>query len=336
MITRMGVVGLGNMGMGVAKMIRCNPRSQLAAVCESVAERLDDAAHAFGVKGYTDCAAMFDAEELDAVYIALPDFAHRDAVERAAAAQVHILLEKPLATTVPDAEAMLDAVKTAGVQAMVCFANRWNPPFVTAKRAVDRGDVGQIVSTNIRLNDRIYVPTKMLSWAAKSDSSWFLLSHAFDIASWLSGRRAAKVFATGVKKILVAMGIDTFDSIQAAVIYDDGTQGIFEANWVLPEGAPRMYDFKLEMVGSKSAILINTTDQMLRFITPDKYEYGDGIDNEIAGQILCPSAYMLESFLQTVAGEAPLTSTFEDGLENVKLLEALHTSIETGQAVDIE
>ena len=335
MTVRMGVVGLGNMGMEFCAMIDRNRRSELKAVCESVAGRLEESAGRLGVDGYADYAEMIEKGDLDAIYIALPDFAHRNVTELAAKAGLHILLEKPLATNTADCEAMLDAVNDAGVTAMICFANRWNPPFVAAKRAIDAGDVGRIISSNIRLNDRIFVPTKMLSWAARSDSSWFLLSHALDIASWLNGREVKRIYATGVKKLLVGMGIDTYDSIQAAVIYDDDTQGIFEANWVLPEGAPRMYDFKLDMIGEKAAVQINTTDQMVRFITPEKYEYGDGLASEIAGQYLNPSAYMLESFLQAVQGEAALTATFEEGLENVRVLEALHRSLETGQAVDV-
>ncbi len=336
MTVKMGVVGLGNMGMEFCAMIDRNYRSELKAVCESVPERLEESAGRFGVDGYADYAEMIEKADLDAIYIALPDFAHREVTELAARAGLHILLEKPLATDTTDGEAMLDTVNDADVMAMVCFANRWNPPFVAAKRAIDAGEVGRIISCNIRLNDRIFVPTKMLSWAAESDSSWFLLSHALDIASWLNGREVKRIYATGVKKLLVGMGIDTYDSIQAAVIYDDDSQGIFEANWVLPEGAPRMYDFKLEMIGEKAAVQINTTDQMVRFITPEKYEYGDGLASEIAGQFLNPSAYMLESFLQTVQGETEPTATFEEGLENVRVLEALHRSLDTGQAVDVD
>src|SRR5207244_3684269 len=159
---------------------------------------------------------------------------HREAVEAAAERGLAILVEKPLATTLEDAAAMAAAVRQAGVLCQVAFENRWNPPYVAAKEAIERGDVGTVLSLNSRINDRIDVPLGMLSWSARSSPGWFLLSHTVDMARWLSGREPTRVYAQGQKRVLSGKGLDTYDTLQAIVTFDGGLSAVFEASWILP------------------------------------------------------------------------------------------------------
>ena len=92
---------------------------------------------------------------------------------------------------------MAAAVRRAGVLCQVAFENRWNPPYLAAKEAIERGDIGTVLSLNSRINDRIDVPLSMLSWGATSSPGWFLLSHTVDLARWLSGQEPVRVYAPG-------------------------------------------------------------------------------------------------------------------------------------------
>ncbi len=103
--------------------------------------------------------------------VVTPDFAHRDPIVAAAEAEKHIITEKPLATTLEDAEAIAKAVRKAGITFMVDFHARWNPPLAIARQNITEGKLGRIVSAYFRLNDTISVPTEMLSWAEKSSTS---------------------------------------------------------------------------------------------------------------------------------------------------------------------
>ena len=329
---RAGIIGLGTLGTRYIKLIGQEARAELVGVFDVSAERREEVAKTASVPAYDSAAAMFDEARLDFVYVGTPDFAHRDHVIEAAQHGVNILVEKPLATSVADAEAMVNAVRKAGVKAQIAFSNRYNPPFVAAKRLIDAGDIGSVVSINTRLNDSVYVPTTMLRWAAQSSPAWFLMSHTMDVASWLTCQEVETVYATGVKKVLMERGIDTYDSLQAAVTYSDGAQGFFESNWVLPDGIPIVFDFRFELVGTKGMISIDTHDQMLHFVA-DRYRHLGTMDMEVNGRLLGQTAFTFQAFMDALeAGESP-SPDLEDGLANVRALEAVHRSAGTHEVV---
>lgn len=327
-----GVVGLGNLGTRYLKLISQDPRTEVAGVFDADVDTTKRVSSEHDVTGYASADELFTKANLDFVYIGTPDFAHKDLVIGAARAGLDILVEKPLATSVEEAEAMLEAVRAAGVKSQIAFTNRYNQPFIAAKQAIEDGKLGEILSINTRLNDSIFVPTEMLSWAGQSSPAWFLMSHTADIASWLGKKEAASVYATGVKKVLVAKGIDTFDSLQACITYTDGTQGMFESTWVLPIGLPIVFDFRFEIVGTRGSISINTHDQMLHVIT-DAYRHQGTLDMDVNGRLLGQTAFNYQAFIDALSEEREPSPSLEEGVENVRVLEAVHRSAESGEVI---
>ena len=194
--TGFGVIGAGIVGGDLhAQVYHRMPQAELVAICDldeararEVAERYD-APHI-----YTDYRDLLARSDIAAVSIATPDFAHREIAVAAAEAGKHILVEKPLATTVEDAEAILRAADAAGVKLMVDFQNRVNPAFVATRKAVLDGDLGELKYIYARLSNTTFVPTQMLPWASKSSALWFLASHTLDMSCWLlqrTGRSAS-------------------------------------------------------------------------------------------------------------------------------------------------
>lgn len=321
MALKAAVIGAGIMGSRYAVLFAQHHRTELVAVCDLDATRAAQSAEPFGAATYGDYQELFAKECPDLVYIATPDPFHRAPVIAAAEAGVNILVEKPLATSVEDATAMLAAVRAAGVKAEVNFSNRWNPPFVAAKQVLDSGEIGEVVSINARLNSSILTPTKRLPWAAQSTVAWFLHTHSIDLATWLTGKRAVSVYAVGVKKKLVSVGVDTYDSIHAVLRYSDGTDGIFEANWILPEGMAGPVDFKYQVMCTDGALYMDTHDQMIHKVTSVKRSHET---------TLTWTAARMDAFLTMLERDLPPAASFEDGVENTKILVALHRSLETG------
>jgi len=165
---------------------------------------------------------------LDAVSIATPDLAHVEPVELAARARKHILVEKPLATTVEEARRLAEIVRSAGVKLMVDFHKRWNRAMCTAKRAVGEGEIGRPVFAYIRLSDTLFVPTQMLSWAHRSSPLWFLGSHCVDLAGWLLADEVASVYATSRSTVLKGLGIDTPDVCHTVLHFTKGAVAVME------------------------------------------------------------------------------------------------------------
>ena len=140
--------------------------------------------------------------------------------DRDAAAGKHVMVEKPLATTVADGLAMVAAAAQAERHLMVDFHARWHPLFMGAKSYVDRGDLGAPVMAYARLSDTIYVPTEMLQWSGHSGPEWFLFPHTMDVVRWLFGRDPVEVTAKGYRGVLEARGINCWDAIQAIVEFE--------------------------------------------------------------------------------------------------------------------
>ncbi len=321
MALKAAVIGAGIMGGRYAALFANHHRTELVAVCDLDAARAAQSAEPFGATTYSDYREMFEKESPDLVYIATPDPFHRAPVIAAAEAGVNILVEKPLATNVEDATAMLAAVRAAGVKAEVNFSNRWNPPFVAAKQVLDSGEIGEVVSINARLNSSILTPTTRLPWAAQSTVAWFLHTHSIDLATWLTGKRAVSVYAVGVKKKLVSVGVDTYDSIHAVLRYEDGSDGIFEANWILPEGMAGPVDFKYQVMCTDGALYMDTHDQMIHKVTSVKRTHETTLTWTLA---------RMDAYLTMLEQDLPPAASFEDGVENTKILVALHRSLESG------
>ena len=195
--TGFGVIGAGIVGGAWhAHVYHHVPGAQLVAVCDLNAERAREIADKYSVAHvYSDYRELLARPDIAAVSIATPDSAHREIAVAAAEAGKHILVEKPLAMTIEDAEAILAAVKAAGVKLMVDFHNRVNPAFVQTRQAVRNGDLGELKYIYARLSNTSFVPTQMLPWASRSSALWFLASHTLDMSCWLLEDRPRRVYA---------------------------------------------------------------------------------------------------------------------------------------------
>ena len=331
---KIGIVGMGIRGKLFADTIVQNPHAEIAAVSDIFEKTLEAAAAKYGVRGYLDVNEMFERETLDAVVVATPDFMHKEPVLLAAKHGIDVMVEKPFSTSVEEAEEMADAVERAGVICMTAFENRWNPPFVAVKETVRSGAVGNILTMNARLNDTIYVPTKMLRWSADSTPGWFLFPHATDIALWLSGRTPVSVYAVGTKKKLAGMGMDTYDSMQAIVTFDDGMHASFTTSWVLPETMPLIYDFKYEIIGEDGALYVDLSDQMVR-MAGGRYAHLHTLGMPIDGRLTAAPNYMLDAFIEHIRRRTQPESDARTGLLNTRLVNAIHRSAASGRVENV-
>ena len=145
-VLRVGVIGLGNMGRHHAKHWHQYSGAQLVAVCDSDRDRSQAYADQYGCQAYTDFSAMLAADALDAVSIAVSTAAHASVALACIAAGVSVLIEKPIAKTVADAEQIYAAGDAVTV--MIGHIERFNPAIVAAKQLVDAGTLGAIISIN--------------------------------------------------------------------------------------------------------------------------------------------------------------------------------------------
>jgi predicted dehydrogenase len=145
---RVGIVGLGR-GRALAQAAQALPNAKLVAVADLLPERLDWARQELGedVGCYDHHAAMFEKADLDVVAVATLGLHHREPVVDAVAAGVRgVYVEKPMATSLADCDAMIAACREAGAVLTVGHQRRWNPYYQAARDAIRAGAIGKPIN----------------------------------------------------------------------------------------------------------------------------------------------------------------------------------------------
>lgn len=331
---KLAVVGLGMWGRNHALTFADYHAADLALVCDQDAERARTVGEEFGVE-WTTSVDDVAGSDVDAVSVATPDHAHVDAVMTVLDAGKHVLVEKPLATSVADAEKMAAAARAAGTIAMVDFQQRWNPNYLMLKSAVESGELGRPVMVYNRLSDAISVAQNWLSWAGRSGPEWFLFPHIMDATCWLLDQRPVSVYAAGSKRVLAEHGVDSWDAIQALVKFDDCFV-TFETSWIVPDSSPNVVDAHLTLYGDKGKADYDLDYAGIQFAT-DKLTYPwapVGVRDRY-GKLTHFFYDPMRHFVDCVRDGTHPECTFEDGLLNVRLIDAVLRSLESGQVVDV-
>ena len=142
---RVAVIGAGYWGPNLVRNLNEAPGAEPVAVADLSQERLDAIHKRFpAVRTTTDHTALFDDRNIDAVAIATPVRTHRKLVEQALAAGKHVFVEKPLAATSTDGEAMVRAAEKAGRTLMVGHTFVYNPAVVTVRGLIETGELGRV------------------------------------------------------------------------------------------------------------------------------------------------------------------------------------------------
>ena len=255
---RAGVVGLGLLGTSHSSYLSSCEHTDLVAAAEVREDAAARAKDTYGIPIYSDFRDMLSKESLDLVVVATPDALHRDPVVAAAEAGVpYIVTEKPLASTVPDGEAMLDACDKAGSKLWVHLSNRVNPMDIATRYVIQEGLIGEPVYAEARLDDNISVPRRLWgersnSWAAGSSTALFLLSHTSDTMRWLfAPAEVEAVYAITQRKAL-GYSPDLYD---AYLFFDTGLKVRVKADWI--KFMSRLVEYYKCINGAKGTIFYN-------------------------------------------------------------------------------
>lgn len=263
-VVRLGIVGAGSWGQTHARIYRAHPAAEVVAVCDRARSRAQEMADFLEIpQVYDDYEEMFRSAGLDAVAIVTPDFAHADIAVAAARRGLHLLIEKPLATTREDVLRIQEAVTGSGVRAMVDLHNRFNPPFNVAHQMLQAGELGSLQHAYMRLNDARWVATDLLPWAAQSSILWFLGSHSVDTLQWFFDDEVARVYSVSRSGVLKQLGVDTDDSFLTTLEFRNGGIAQMENSWIDPNEMPCVNDIKFTAVGDRGMVNIDASSHNL-------------------------------------------------------------------------
>ncbi len=353
---RIGVIGGGTYGeshLTVFKDLQSQGNVELAALAECNDERRELRKNQFDIPVYADYREMLDNEKLDGVTVATPDHLHLDIALEVMERGLHCMVEKPLDTTVEGCRKMLAKAEEKNVLLEVDFHKRFDPYHMEMREAYLEGKFGDVEYGYSWMEDQLFVAADMLKeWSAKSSPVWFLGVHMYDLVRWiLNNPDPVKVFATGSKKKLVSMGIDTYDSIQAQVEFTNGAVITFQNCWILPDNYEAVVHQGVKLVGTEGIFECDSQyrggrgclqgEKMRTWNLGIKYRERDK-RNQIhyRGYFYTSIADFADNllFIENGGSIAELEGLYpsgKDGLAITQMACAAHQSIETGMPVNI-
>jgi predicted dehydrogenase len=340
---RIALVGCGRIAQRHATLLGgCQIEgASLAAVCDRIPERAEAIGNRYGVPAYADMEEMLQAEErnIDVVSVLTPSGLHADHVITLSKYRKHIVVEKPMALALDDADAMLSAVISNGIKLFVVKQNRFNVPVQRLRSALEAGRFSRVFLGTVRVRwsrDQAYYDQDSWrgTWALDGGVLANQASHHIDLLQWMLGD-VQSVFAESMHALVQA---ETEDTAVAVFRFRSGALGVLEATTAT---RPRDLEGSISILGEGGTVEIGgfavnriTTWQFCQ-PTEDDADVGQRFS------VNPPNVYGFghKAYYEHVVGclergEKPLVDGFE-GRKNVELLSALYESIETGREINL-
>jgi UDP-N-acetylglucosamine 3-dehydrogenase len=309
---KVGVIGAGAMGKNHIRIYSEMPGVELAGISDIDKDLVESLAQQYNTKAFTDYKEML-ASGVDAVSIVVPTKMHRQVAIDAIEAGAHVLVEKPIADSVENADAIIEAAEKKGLLVMVGHIERFNPAVIKLKEIIDSGLLGKIVSISTTrvgpYNPRIRDVGVILDIGV----------HDIDVISYLYG--------TNVNQVYAVAGADIHSFEDHATIHmrlDHEFSGLVEVNWLTPHKVR-----KLTAVGVGGVAYLDYMDQTVElhdsgWIRKAKIEQKEPLRNE------------LEYFIDCInTGKQPNPSG-TDGKHALKVSLAAISSYKEAKMIDIK
>ena len=223
--TNVGVIGVGSMGYNHVRIYSELENANLVAISDMVRGTLDKVSKEFNTVGYVDYDNILQIDDIEVVNICVPTVFHHDVVMRAIEAGKNVLVEKPIASKLNEAEEMIKAAEDAGVTLATGHVERFNPAVRVAKKLIDEGAIGEVVTANSKRLGPF--PPRIRDVGVAID----LAIHDIDIFNYLFNSRANTVFANMSSKL---KNCEFEDHAEIMTKYDSGVLSILETNWLTP------------------------------------------------------------------------------------------------------
>jgi phthalate 4,5-cis-dihydrodiol dehydrogenase len=195
---RLAIVGMGAAARQLMPAVEKHAGIRLAAVCDPIDEVRERAAQRYGVRTVATIDELLALADVDAVYVASPTDLHAAHVVAAAAARKHVLCEKPMATTLAEAQAMIDAAERAGVVLTIGHSHSFDEPYRAMRELIASGSLGRVQQLhNLYYSDWVYRPRRPdeLDHTRGGGITYRQGAHQFDILRLLGGGMVRSVRA---------------------------------------------------------------------------------------------------------------------------------------------
>jgi predicted dehydrogenase len=268
------------------------------------------------------------AQGLDGVIVCAENARHRPLVEAAAGRVRAILCEKPIATTLADAQAIIDTCAASQTELQICFPVRFAPPVQWLKATLDEGTLGTVYALQTTNHGDMpggwFVEPALAGGGAVIDHT----VHVIDLLRWFWQTEVTEVYAE-VGDSLLHPGLGTDDVGLLSFTLANGIYGTLDTSWSRPTSYPTWGDVKLEVTAENGVVYINVFDQALA-ISSDK----------VGKSILRPwgssmNQGLVDDFIGMIKEGRSPSITGRDGLAALEVALAAYQSAASGQPVKL-
>jgi UDP-N-acetyl-2-amino-2-deoxyglucuronate dehydrogenase len=338
---RFGLLGCGRIAKRHSELLGGNhvDGASLVAVCDPVRARADAIASKFGVPAVYEIDDLLARKDIDAVAVLTPSGMHPRHVIACARAGKHVVVEKPMALRLPDADDMIRACDEAGVMLFVVKQNRFNVPVAKAREALEAGRFGRLILGTVRVRwcrDQAYYDQDAWrgTWAYDGGVLTNQASHHIDMLEWFFG----DVESVHARATTALVKIETEDTAVATLKFRNGALGIIEATTAV---RPTDLEGSLSVLGEKGTVEIAgfAVNQIRHWRFVDELASDKDVVEKFS--VNPPNVYGFGHkayYDHVVDCLKNQTAALVDGLQGRKSLElisALYESIETGREVPL-
>lgn len=326
------VIGLGMFGALHARAYAESPLAELKAVVSRTPERAREIGERFGANWYTDWREMLEKEkEVKAVSIANRDAEHREPAIACAEEGIDILLEKPMAPTLEEADEIIAAVDRAGVRMMVNFTLHFEPTYVAAYERIQAGEIGEVLTMFARRNGTVLGAQHYGQWSDILISTGI---HELEAMTWYSGSEVTRVYGESVKHLTRELRGD--DAYFALLRFGSGAVGSLESSWILPPTDPAGLNSRFDIVGSKGCISIENVNKTIAICTEERCYHPDvSYWPVVRGQVAGALRESITHFLTCLVEDREPSIGAKEGRLALQLVLAIQESCRMGAPVAI-
>lgn len=330
------LVGCGRISERHIQVLTSMPGMKLVAVCDLIQERAKNTAEPLGIPYYSDALKMVEQEKPDIITILTESGAHAQVAISLAPLVSALVVEKPMALTLEDADALIESCDRCGTRLFVVKQNRYNPPVLKLRKAMERGAFGKLVLGTVRVRwcrEQSYYDQASWRGTWKDDGGVFTnqASHHIDLLQWMMGPVESVKAYTATRLVK----IEAEDTGVAVLRFKSGALGVIEATTAT---RPKDLEGSLSILGEQGSVVIGgfAVNKLETWNFTDPEIMAEGVEDPSQA---VPNVYGFghQAFYQDAlecleTGRNTMLAGLE-GRKSLEIINALYESAATGNEV---
>ncbi|GCL72390.1 Gfo/Idh/MocA family protein [Paenibacillus naphthalenovorans] len=330
------IIGCGHIAKKHAEAMENIPEANLVAVCDKIPDNMEYYKDTYKVETYTDVRELLSFSQADVVCICTPSGTHAHLAVLAAAAGKHVIVEKPMALTLEDADKIIEACKSNNVKLAVVHPNRFRPAFSELKRFINNNYFGKLSHANATLRwNRNQAYYDQAPWrGTKAMDGGVLMNqaiHNLDLLYWFMGPIEEIQAYTATR----FRNIESEDVAVAVLKFRDGSLGVVEAATTI---YPRNLEESFSIFGETgSAIIGGTTANWFKHLISEQLTQDEV--NETVKQIeldpygISGHQYIIADMIDAIKQNREPKISGEDGKNAIKLVIGICKAADTQKVI---